>query len=528
MRTILVVEDEPQIAGLVRDYLEHAGFAVLAATDGPAALALARARRPDALVLDLGLPRMDGLDVIRAIRRGSRVPILVLSARGDEADRVAGLELGADDYVTKPFSPRELVARVRAVLRRAEAIPLTDERITAGDLELDLVRRRVTAAGRGRRAHADRVRAPGDPREGARARLDAIAAARRRPRVQPGDLRAGHRRPHPQPAPQARAGRCRAPVRADRAWGRLRARGSGRVTWRDHRPRGGPPWAGPGRDPVGRLGRRTGRHRRGGVGCLGCFVLGLVLLVGLLSTLATWVAGALLGILAPSAAPSTLTAVAVIVVLVVALLAGIRVFVTAVRPLGEIAAATTRLADGEPGVRVEPRGPRPVRGLGVSFNTMAERLDRSRDDRRSLLADVTHELRTPLTVVQGGLEAMLDGVHPMDEDHLAPILAETAVMDRLLDDLRTLSLADAGALTLHREPADLSAIAREAAAAQSTMAAAKRVELLGRRATHAWSRAWIRCAIARSSRTCWPTRSATRPRAGASRLMSAPPTRWRC
>ena len=148
MRTILVVEDEPQIAGIVRDYLEHAGFAVIAAGDGAAALALVRARRPDALVLDLGLPRVDGLDVIRAIRRDSRVPILILSARGDETDRVAGLELGADDYVVKPFSPRELVARVRAVLRRAEAVPLADERIVAGDLVLDLVRRRVTVAGR--------------------------------------------------------------------------------------------------------------------------------------------------------------------------------------------------------------------------------------------------------------------------------------------------------------------------------------------------------------------------------------------
>ncbi len=148
MRTILVAEDEPQIAGLVRDYLEHAGFAVITAADGAAALALARARRPDALVIDLGLPRVDGLDVIRAIRHDSRVPILILSARGDEIDRVTGLELGADDYVVKPFSPRELVARVRAVLRRAEAVPLADERIVAGDLELDLVRRRVTAAGR--------------------------------------------------------------------------------------------------------------------------------------------------------------------------------------------------------------------------------------------------------------------------------------------------------------------------------------------------------------------------------------------
>ncbi len=148
MRTILVVEDEPQIAGIVRDYLEHAGFAVIAAGDGAAALAIVRARRPDALVLDLGLPRVDGLDVIRAIRRDSRVPILILSARGDETDRVAGLELGADDYVVKPFSPRELVARVRAVLRRAEAVPLADERIVAGDIVLDLVRRRVTVADR--------------------------------------------------------------------------------------------------------------------------------------------------------------------------------------------------------------------------------------------------------------------------------------------------------------------------------------------------------------------------------------------
>jgi DNA-binding response OmpR family regulator len=148
MRTILVVEDEPQIAGLVRDYLEHAGFAVITAADGAAALALARARRPDAIVLDLGLPRVDGLDVIRAIRRDSRVPILILSARGDEIDRVTGLARGADDYVVKPFSPRELVARVRAVLRRGETSPLSDERIVAGDLELDLVRHRVTAAGR--------------------------------------------------------------------------------------------------------------------------------------------------------------------------------------------------------------------------------------------------------------------------------------------------------------------------------------------------------------------------------------------
>jgi two-component system sensor histidine kinase BaeS len=193
------------------------------------------------------------------------------------------------------------------------------------------------------------------------------------------------------------------------------------------------------------------------------------------SALATWVAAAVLGVVAPSAAPSTVTAAAVLVVLVLAVLAGVRVFAGAVRPLSEIAEATTRLADGEPGVRVAARGPRPVRRLGASFNIMAQRLDRSRSDRRDLLADVTHELRTPLAVIQGGVEAMLDGVHPLDEDHLAPLLAEAEVMNRLLEDLRTLSLADAGALTLHREPADLAAIVREAVAAQGRLASAKRV-----------------------------------------------------
>ena len=119
----------------------------------------------------------------------------------------------------------------------------------------------------------------------------------------------------------------------------------------------------------------------------------------------------------------------------------------------------------------------PSGGLAASFNAMAERLDRTREDRQALLADVTHELRTPLTVVAGGIEAMLDGVHPMDEDHLAPLLAETAVMDRLLDDLRTLSLAEAGALPLYREPIDVRALADEVVAAHRPRADAARITL---------------------------------------------------
>ena len=148
MTTVLVVDDEPRIAQLARDYLEHAGFAVISASDGRAALTAARTQRPDLIVLDLGLPGMDGLDVARSLRRESNVPIIMLTARDDELDRVLGLELGADDYVTKPFSPRELVARIRAVLRRAERAAIPSDLIQVGDLLLDVPRMRVEVAGR--------------------------------------------------------------------------------------------------------------------------------------------------------------------------------------------------------------------------------------------------------------------------------------------------------------------------------------------------------------------------------------------
>jgi DNA-binding response OmpR family regulator len=143
MDRILIVDDEPKIVRLVRDYLEHAGFAVTVARDGREALMRARTDPPDLVVLDLGLPELDGVDVTRALRRDSSVPIIMLTARDDETDKVLGLELGADDYVTKPFSPRELVARVRAVLRR-QASDSSGELLRAGDLVLDLPRLRAT------------------------------------------------------------------------------------------------------------------------------------------------------------------------------------------------------------------------------------------------------------------------------------------------------------------------------------------------------------------------------------------------
>jgi DNA-binding response OmpR family regulator len=143
--TILLVEDEEDIAALVRAYLERDGFRVLWATRGTEGLAELERNDVRLAILDLQLPDADGFDICRAIRTSSRLPVVMLTARDEEVDRVTGLELGADDYVTKPFSPRELTARVRAVLRRVE--PDETDRLRAGDVELDRKARTATVAG---------------------------------------------------------------------------------------------------------------------------------------------------------------------------------------------------------------------------------------------------------------------------------------------------------------------------------------------------------------------------------------------
>lgn len=148
--TILVVDDQPDIVAIARDYLDRAGFRVLTAGDGDAALRLARVEHPNLLVLDLMLPGMDGLDVTRALRRDpatADLPIIMLTAKVEETDRLVGLELGADDYITKPFSPRELVARIRAVLRRTARRGDASGVFRAGDLQIDLRRRSVRRGG---------------------------------------------------------------------------------------------------------------------------------------------------------------------------------------------------------------------------------------------------------------------------------------------------------------------------------------------------------------------------------------------
>ncbi len=146
-KKILVVEDEKKLVKILQGYLEQAGYSVVTAYDGQQAMTAFRHEKPALVLLDLNLPLMDGLDVCRAIRKNSSVPVIMLTARSEEADRLIGLELGADDYIVKPFSPREVVARVRAVLRRTEGEGQHGETLAAGDVTVDLMKHTVTASG---------------------------------------------------------------------------------------------------------------------------------------------------------------------------------------------------------------------------------------------------------------------------------------------------------------------------------------------------------------------------------------------
>lgn len=144
---ILIVDDEVSIRELIRFNLEKEGFYTVSAGDGPEALEIFRSKRPDLVLLDIMLPTMDGWEVCKILRRESNVPIIMLTAKGDESERISGLEMGADDYITKPFSPKELIARIRAVLRRANPEEETTQ-VTLDDLVIDVDRHEVTVAGR--------------------------------------------------------------------------------------------------------------------------------------------------------------------------------------------------------------------------------------------------------------------------------------------------------------------------------------------------------------------------------------------
>jgi two-component system sensor histidine kinase BaeS len=244
-------------------------------------------------------------------------------------------------------------------------------------------------------------------------------------------------------------------------------------SWRGGRDRPRPPWW-PEDEPW-----PANRRPRGwrGFGCL----FGLLFLVGFLGlvSLASHLVG---GILAAGGPFGTLARVAAVVVGVAVLVGLARVARALSRSgavLDELVEVASRVEAGDYSARVRRpvRGPRPVRALVRAFDTMAARLEADETQRRSLLADVTHELRTPLAVVQGNLEAIIDGIHPADETHLSAILDETRVLTRLVEDLRTLALSEAGSLSLHREPTDLAILAADVATAFETTAGTAGIEI---------------------------------------------------
>ena len=199
----------------------------------------------------------------------------------------------------------------------------------------------------------------------------------------------------------------------------------------------------------------------------GCAFLFFILLVGSLIALVAWLVG---GLLEGGALSLVITAVLPFIVLVLLVLLVVRLIRRTGAPVGDLIEAAGRVEAGEIGTQVPERGPSEVRSLARAFNAMSSRLAANEEARRTLLADVSHELRTPLTVMQGTLEGVLDGVYPADEAHLRPVLDETRVLSRLIDDLRTLSLSEAGALRLHREPTDLAALLAEVVASQRAAA----------------------------------------------------------
>ena len=195
------------------------------------------------------------------------------------------------------------------------------------------------------------------------------------------------------------------------------------------------------------------------MGRIGCFFAVVVVVIASVVGLVAWLIGSVLG---ATESPVVAVLLGLLALLVLARIA--RALRLATSPVGDLIEASGRVEAGDFSTRVPETGLREVRTLARAFNAMSARLEEAEEERRSALADVSHELRTPLTVIQGNLEAIIDGVYPADAEHLEPILAETQILERLIEDLRTLTLAEAGSLVLHREPTDLRALLTDVAA----------------------------------------------------------------
>jgi signal transduction histidine kinase len=233
---------------------------------------------------------------------------------------------------------------------------------------------------------------------------------------------------------------------------------------------------------MGHRGPSWGRWGRGGIARrFGCFIVALATLVVSVGVVALWLLATLFGgpVEGPLLALARPAGIVILVAGLIALVVGIRIARGVAPPIAELVRAAGRVEAGDLSARVEepPRAPGELRTLSRAFNDMAARLEREDASRRRLLADVSHELRTPLSVISGNVEALVDGIYPADEAHLAPIVEETRVMSRLIDDLRTVSLADLGALPLHREATDVAALLEDVAAAHRATAEAAGVRM---------------------------------------------------
>ncbi len=490
---VLVVEDEPAIATAVAHRMRAEGWTAEIAADGITAVEVALRLVPDVVVLDVMLPGLDGLEVCRRIQAERPIPVIMLTARDDETDMLVGLGVGADDYLTKPFSMRELVARTKTLLRRVErsaqlavqqtALPA----ITVGDVVVDRAQRRVTRAGA--------------PIHLTPTEFDLLVTLALSPRTV----------------------LTREKLLAD-VWDWVDA--SGTRTVDSHvkalRRKLGPdlirtvhgvgyafePAAGPMSTP-----RHAGRARLDvrPLDSLSSIKIKLGVLVVATVTLAaflTWIG--LYNHLGPR---WTLPLAIVISVVAVQVLAH-----GMTSPLREMTAAARAMAQGDYSQRVRATSRDEVGQLAGAFNTMADDLQQADTLRRELVANVSHELRTPVAALQAQLENMVDGVSPMDRATLEVALAQTERLGRLVTDLLDLSRLEAGAVRIEPAPVELRDVPRRGGRRRLAGLPGQGARLRGGDRAGGPRRGGGRpSACTRSSRTCCTTRCGTPLRAAGSR-----------
>jgi DNA-binding response OmpR family regulator/signal transduction histidine kinase len=529
-QTILVADDDAEIARLVRAYLEQAGFRVRVAIDGEQALHALRAERPDLAILDVMMPKRDGFALIALIRADaqlSALPLLLLTARVDDLDKLRGLSLGADDYLTKPFNPHELVARAKAILRRAGGALQPAPVLRNGALALQLEQHTLLLAGgaveltptefellRAFLQYPGRVFtrgelievAFGDAFDGFERTIDThIKNLRKKIEADPAEpayvltcgmnrlwvrlslamlavtlisvlivtliAEAGARRQFDDFVSRQRALTESGLVEA------LAEHYTTRGSWEGAHPiivSGIPELARPRRPGPGGLVRPIRAIARYAlVDVSGQVILGdenrptgVILRSSELDAALPITAnqqrvGYLLPIAGqfPQTEPQQLFLTelrqtllkSVVLAGLLAIALGVVLSWVLTAPLATLADAARQFSQRKLDVRVVPTGAQEFAAVGQAFNAMADSLQQAEINRRNLTADIAHELRTPLTVMQGNLRAMLDGVYPLEQEQVSKVYTETRLMSRLVDDLRVLSLADAGKLDLRLE-----------------------------------------------------------------------------